>query len=663
MFVCSFTLAQTPNPVPFIGKPLVPAAVPPGGPSFTLTVNGAGFVSGSVVNWNGSALATTYISSVQLKASVLASDIQTAGTATVTVVNAPPGGGTSNVAFLPVAVSRPSVGLIRSDLSLSAGLQSISAITADFNRDGKLDLAVANDDKPGTVAIFLGNGDGTFQASAAFATGNEPYWLASCDFNGDGKPDLVVANFSDSTVSILLGNGDGTFQSHVDYATGVYPNGVMCGDFNGDGKVDVVTSNYYGTFGPPYDTSISILLGNGDGTLQPHVDYLDLETNPFALNIGDFNGDGKLDVAMATDIGASNGIAIYLGNGDGTFQAPVGYATAGGSISVEVADFNGDGKQDLAVGTSAGFSVLLGNGDGTFPTHTDYLTTVRVFGLVAGDFNSDGKLDLVLTNLDTQQVLVMLGNGDGTFQNPIEFSTLTSPYSLALGDFNQDGFLDLAVGYEAGGSTSVMLASDVTLSAASLSFPSQTIHTTSTGQTVTLANTGSSPLIIDTVKATGNFNQTNTCGNIVEVGANCTITVTFTPTKQGVQTGTLMITDNGSPSTLTVSLRGTGTVMSWSPASLSFPKEKVGVTSPPLKVTFTNTGSSIVSFLGLSITGTDRKDFTQTHNCGFKIQAGQSCTVKVTFTPGAKGTRTASLDFYDNGGGSPQVIQLTGTGI
>jgi len=659
LLVSPSLLAQS-NPVPFVNQPLLPTTVAPGSPAFTLTVNGTGFVSGSVVNWNGASLATTFVSSVKVTASVPAADLVSAGTASVTVANPTPGGGTSNVAFLQIVAPAPAVGFLRSDFSLAPTSVSIIAITADFNHDGKLDIATVGENEPGTVSILLGNGDGTFQPAVSYATGQEPISVAAGDFNGDGIIDLVVANFRDSTVSILLGNGDGTFQPHLDYATGVYPDSVMLGDFNGDGKLDVVVTNFYGTFGPPYYPSISILLGNGDGTLQPHLDYIDLLTNPYAINIGDFNGDGKLDVVMATDTYATNGAAVYLGNGDGTFQSPVGYETASSSISVEVADFNGDGKLDLAVGTAAGVSILLGNGDGTFQPHTDYDTAIRVFGLTSGDFNGDGKLDLAVTNLDSKQVAIMLGNGDGTFQSPQDFGTLTAPSSLAKGDFNGDGSLDLLVGYQASGSTSILLRTAAYLSTTSLTFAAQTINTTSAGQSVTLTNTGSTTLTIMGMKASGKFAQTNTCGSSVSVGASCTIVVTFTPTKQGTQTGTITITD--SAGTQTIGLTGSGTVVSLSRSSLKFPPEKVGVTSPSISITLSNVGTTTMSFFGTSITGTARRDFAQTNDCGFTIAAGKSCTIKVTFTPSTKGARIASLNLFDNGGGSPQTVPLSGTG-
>ena len=290
------------NPVPLISQPLVPDAVAPGGPEFTLTVNGTGFVSGSVVNWNGGARATAFVSNSQLTASILASDIATASTGSLTVVNPSPGGGTSNVVFFPITSPTSSVSLSRSDYATGSTPDSVA--TADFNGDGKLDLSVVNFGD-NTVSILLGNGDGTFQAQVDYATATDPSWVAVGDFNKDGKMDLAVANGTDSSgnmVSVLLGNGDGTFQARVDYQAGrgSFPaNSVALGDFNRDGNLDVAVGNY----GPDFLTgSVSILLGNGDGTFQAHMDYL-AGINPVGVLVGDFNRDNNLDLAVLNNNG------------------------------------------------------------------------------------------------------------------------------------------------------------------------------------------------------------------------------------------------------------------------------------------------------------------------------------------------------------------------
>ena len=222
-------------------QPLVPDAVVPGGPAFTLTVNGTGFVSGSVVNWNGSARATTFVDGSQLTAAISAADIAAVGTASVTVVNSMPGGGMSNVAFLSITGSALAVGF-RLGSSPVTGTFPFSIAMGDFNGDGKLDLAVANVSS-NTVSILLGDGRGNFTLASSPATGDEPYSVAVGDFNGDGKLDLAVANSGSDTVSILLGDGRGNFALASSPATGDAPFSLAVGDLNGDGRLDLAVAN------------------------------------------------------------------------------------------------------------------------------------------------------------------------------------------------------------------------------------------------------------------------------------------------------------------------------------------------------------------------------------------------------------------------------------
>jgi hypothetical protein len=234
--------ADAANPVPYVYQPLVPDAAAPGGPGFTLTVNGTGFVSGSVVNWNDSARATHFVSQGQLTATILATDIAKAGTASVNVVNPGPGGGTSAVVFFPITVPTSSVPLARTELDSAGG--NIQVVTADFNGDGKLDLATAGY-YDSTVRIFLGNGDGTFRIGPTYSA-CEAHALATGDFNGDGIVDLAVGARGCGQVTILLGNGDGTFREGRSFDTGgsagLAPYSIAVGDFNSDGKLDLATA-------------------------------------------------------------------------------------------------------------------------------------------------------------------------------------------------------------------------------------------------------------------------------------------------------------------------------------------------------------------------------------------------------------------------------------
>lgn len=345
-----------------------------------------------------------------------------------------------------------------------------SMAVADFNADGVLDLVVSTacamcstpSDGSGFVGVLLGNRDGSFQTQVDYPIGVGPSPIAVADFNGDGKPDVVAANFcgndpvlcedGQGTVSVLLGKGDGTFQSHVDYPAGAWPTLVVVGDFNSDGHPDLVVGI----------NGLSMLLGNGDGTFQPHVDYPIVDISEWTSMVaGDFNEDGKPDVA---GIYSNNGISFYvtvlLGNGDGTFQTHVDYSTGGLAISIKLADFNRDGKQDLAVsnGEHNSVSALLGNGDGTFQTHIDS-STGRSSALAAvADFNADGYPDLAVAS-SGPALRILLGNGDGTFHTSLpDDEAYTFGSSIAsVGDFDGDGRQDLVVANGDANSVSVLL--------------------------------------------------------------------------------------------------------------------------------------------------------------------------------------------------------------
>jgi len=554
------------NPVPFINQPLSPDAVAPGGAAFSLAVNGTGFVSGSVVEWNGSARATNFISNSMLTASILASDISAPNTASVTVVTPGPGGGTSNLVFFPVTAP---VSLAWSGSVFAAGSSPVSAVTADFNGDGKLDLAVANG-AGNNVSVLLGNGDGTFQAPVNYDTGSNPWsGMVVGDFRGDGELDLVVPNYGSNNVSVLLGNSDGSFQAAVNYDTGVNPTWVAIGDFNRDGKLDLAVSDQNcANGGPPCGTgTVSILLGNGDGTFQPRVDY---ETpqgaeGPNGVAVGDFNGDGILDLAVATGSGgAGTQVAVLLGNGDGTFRSGVNSTAALNPAAIATADFNKDGNLDLAVVNNIGsVSILLGNGDGTFQTHVDYGTGSFPWGTLGiADFNGQGNLDLAVANVGSNTVSIFLGNGDGTFQPQVQIGTGAHPHGAVVGDFNQDGGLELAVPNYNDNTVAVLVRTTADLSPTSLSFGSVAIGKTSLAQASTLTNVGTTTLNITSIAITGtnagDFAQTNTCESSLAAGAGCSISISFKPIASGNRTAAVSIIDNAAGSPQMVFLSGAG---------------------------------------------------------------------------------------------------------
>jgi hypothetical protein len=650
------TLAQT-NPVPLINQPLVPDAVAPGGQGFTLTVNGTDFVSGSVVNWNGGSLATTFVTSSQLTASVPASDITEASTASVTVFSPGPGGGMSNMAFLSITAHNSFVSLSGSSLTIPAGPWGVA--TADFNGDGKLDLAVPNESLD-NVFILLGNGDGTFQSPVEYATGNGPQFLVIGDFNSDGNLDLAICNVFDGTVSILLGNGDGTFQGHLDYPAGRTADVVTAADVNGDGKLDLVVTNFA-------DSTVSVLIGNGDGTFQAPVAYA-TGANPNWTAVGDFNRDGKLDLAASNS--TDNTVSILLGNGNGTFQARVDHTVGQGPACVVAADFNGDGKLDLAIADNIAtgqVNILLGNGDGTFQQAVNYAAGNGAINLTAADLNGDGRLDLVVANSGDNTVSVLLGNGNGTFQQQTQYATGVQPRQVAAGDLNGDGRLDLAVANTAGNNGASVLLQDETLTVwpPQLNFGVQVVGTRSTAQKISMTNVGTSTVTLS-IAITGpdstDFGEKNNCGKSLAAGASCAIGVAFQPTQVGPRSASVTITDNAPGSPQIVPLSGVGVLSGPNatllPTSLTFATQLVGTTGPSQPVTLTNWGTQTLQITGGSISS----DFGQTDNCSSNLAPGASCTINVTFTPRQRGTRNGTLSIKDNAPNNPQMVSLTGTG-
>src|SRR5262249_29082061 len=269
------------------------------------------------------------------------------------------------------------------------------------------------------------------------------------DFNGDDRLDLAVAHISGSAVSILLGNADGTFQPAQNFATGA-PLGsgsLAVGDFNKGGKLDLVTAN--NTYLSGGDGDVSVLLGNGNGTFQAPT-KIAFGSEPRSVSVGDFNGDGKLDLAVTSrrgdyygDYGFAN---VLLGNGDGSFSAPkttaLGFADP---VSAVVADFNGDGRPDVATANAdyGTLSVLLNDGFGNLRGPTNYSLVVPE-SVAAGDVNHDGNIDLVTATNSAASVNVLLGNGLCAFGSAQQYATGGGTNDVVLADFNNEGNLDRA---------------------------------------------------------------------------------------------------------------------------------------------------------------------------------------------------------------------------
>jgi hypothetical protein len=332
------------------------------------------------------------------------------------------------------------------------GVEPQQVVLGDFNNDGKMDTA-APDTTSLDISILLGNGDGSFQPALTVSAGAGPSALATGDFNHDGLLDLAVTEYGlggPGYLQVFLGKGDGTFTLANTYTIGVLPYDITLADFDGDGNLDVATANN-GV------NAVSILFGNGDGTFRQPVHYF--SPLPERVLAADLNGDGHPDLISLAYCGPSpkhchsGSVQVWLNQGNGTFGSSTYFSVMGvGPDGVAAADFNNDGKLDLAVANNnfqaaSVVSILLGNGDGTFQPAVTYSVGGGPAGIAIADFNQDGRLDLAVANTGTSNVSLLYGNGDGTFQaaTNIPFPTNSLAISVAASDFNDDGAPDLGV--------------------------------------------------------------------------------------------------------------------------------------------------------------------------------------------------------------------------
>ncbi len=353
----------------------------------------------------------------------------------------------SAVTVLVVGFSLPSLASPSQFLvarNFPAGNFPFSAVVADFNNDGKLDVALVNLVR-NDVIVSLNDGNGRFQAPAQFRTGIvSPTVVEVADLNQDGKLDLVVFNDpvdgSNADFSVLLGNGDGTFQSPQTGTIGSFPTVVVFADFNSDGKLDMVAADpgNQDPFGP---ASLLLLLGNGDGTFQAGQEILAGST-PQWVAVGDFNNDGNADLAVANL--SPNSVSILLGTGKGKFQAPKTVTGVGSPLFVAAQEMDTDNKLDLVVSNSDNaVAVVKGNGDGTFQPAKTFPAGIGPSLLVLGDFNGDRKTDVAAMAMGGGPVSVMLGNGDDTLRIPSLYDAGQAVSWLAAGDITGNRKLDL----------------------------------------------------------------------------------------------------------------------------------------------------------------------------------------------------------------------------
>jgi FG-GAP-like repeat len=304
---------------------------------------------------------------------------------------------------------------------------------ADFNEDGKPDVAVQSSSG---VTLLLGTGNARQPFQSGTRVSLPANFIAAGDFNSDGHPDLAV-DLTNGNIAVLLGDGKGGFSAPILSPAGVIATYIFAADLNGDGNLDLVTA--YGT----------VLYGNGDGTFQAPVTIFPGTTDIWWVASGDFNGDGKTDLAFITGPGF-RAVTIFLNQGNGQFEILPAYNLPNYGQTIATGDFNHDGKMDLVVGEWYGIYILLGHGDGTFQQPVEYkLPYVNAaFGVTVGDFNGDGKQDVALATDSNCDVNVFLGNGDGTFQIPTSaWGTGLSDQIIVSGQFQgqQPGHDDIIV--------------------------------------------------------------------------------------------------------------------------------------------------------------------------------------------------------------------------
>jgi VCBS repeat protein/centrosomal CEP192-like protein len=622
-----------------------------------------------------------------------------------------------------------------------SGVDNGLVAVADLNADGKLDVVVSSEGGS-NVAVFLGNGDGTFQPATAY-----PVPLASAialgDLSGAKKPDIVATSYADGTVWVLLNKGTGIFQTSSVYSADssamAMVNGmaIALADFNGDKKPDFVAGNPAGQF-------VTVGLGNGDGTFRDSPHYNESGVWAKGIAVADFNRDGNLDLVEAgggTGVGLSlmlgtshgvfkaptfidlwvwgngpvtfvraldvngdgkpdivcensKGVVVLLGLGTGKFKVPVTYPASPTSYPVLsfMADLNGDGKLDIVTSNQDGtMSVLLNKGSGTFGTATVFASGTGAYpsAFVLGDFNGDGKVDIVVGDFPAANLKLLMGNGNGTLQSPITLSSPVRPGDVIAADFNKDGKLDLAIpSNDYSGSLAILLGNG------NGTFTSGNVYEWFDDSGCTTLPCAHYPESMVAVDLNGDNNLDLviaprnpwylTCGGyrcaeqylgaVVFLGkGDGTFVGQFgwlagiSPwwveagdfNSDGMPDLAFLSSDTNYGLTSVTILQNATQSVSVSPLSIKFPAKLVGTKSTQT-VLLTNNQTTSLHISSIAVGGDNPADFSSKSACGSQLATGVRCTISVTFSPTAIGTRTAMLVITDSVG--VQSVQLSGVG-
>jgi hypothetical protein len=358
---------------------------------------------------------------------------------------------------LSLSCGMPSTGAVAGNSSVSqiaVGKGPSSVVIADLNKDAKPDLAIANEASD-DLTILLGDGKGGFAPAknSTFPAGHAPNDIAVADLNEDGKPDLAIANHDTKYLTILLGDGQGGFApaagSPVNVQSNPHPHGISAADFNGDHHMDLVVESWM-------DNKVLVVFGDGTGKFATPGRMFDVGQMPYVkVRASDVNNDGHADI-ITTNFRGKN-VSVLLGDGKGGFTQAAGspFQVQKHPFYADIADLNGDGKQDIAVagysgqGTDPsddGVTVLLGDGQGGFRamSGSPFPTTGRSSGSLAlGDINGDHLQDIAIANGSTHNVTILLGDSRGTFKTGATIEVGREPYRIAVGDLNGDGKADI----------------------------------------------------------------------------------------------------------------------------------------------------------------------------------------------------------------------------
>lgn len=650
---------------------------------------------------------------------VAVADVDGDGRADLVVTNS----GSNDVAVLLNAstVSGPAAQFAVSTSTLST--QPTGGLVAgDFNLDGLLDVAAAQR-TANTVAIMLnttgaGAATASFALAASPAVGTVPRGIESADFNGDGKPDLATANASSNNVSILFntstpGAASASFDLAGTVALSSQPRDVTSADFNADGLVDLAVS----IIG---NSTIAILINTtapAASTASFTLTTVATGGGPSGLVAADFNGDGKMDLASGSAIAAPNGRVLILLNTTSPGAATPSFSAVTslpvGSIpnNITAADFNGDGLKDLATGDAGSSTVTLlfntttpGAVTPSFANAGALNATGSPIAVEPADFNGDGKLDLAVAIDGSAGSLGFFinntspGASTASFAAPIAapLGGRTQNFALAVGDFNRDGSSDAAASttstdaiktalntrYQTNASTlpatgTIHYPPPVTLSlsSSSLSFGNQVETTSSDSQRVTVTNTSSNPLTISAVNLAGTnageFTRSTGClASAIAPSGTCAIDVLFAPGSAGAKSASVSIVSNAASNPDSIPLSGTGVAavysLTRSAGNTSFANQLVNTTSSAQQLTIQNNGNIAIGITGVTASGTNPADFaipTSGNACnGQTLAVNATCTLSFTFTPGVRGSRSADEVIATGHEGTSLTLSLTGTG-